>query len=788
MKKRSFTTREPERQTSKESLEETTARLRAENQALREQMALLTANSPTHQQKAQQAAVLEISMQALKEHDLATMAQFAAERVAAALDCELVQVLELEESKEQFVLRAGVGWANGMIGTASVPISANSHAGYALETRRPVYSSDLQGERRFTPSPILQSHHAKSGITVLIYGTDGQPYGILGAHSTQLQDFNQGDIAFLQQVATILAVTFQRFAVEVEREQIERRFRDLADNISQLAWTADADGWIFWYNRRWFEYTGTNFEDMQGWGWQSVHHKDYVETVTEKFKRHIVAGIPWEDTFPIRGRDGEYRWFLSRAMPIFNDDGSVRLWFGTNTDVTEQLRVEEELEESRRKLQAIIDNAPTAIYAKDRHGVYVLSNRTHAQMLECESGPVVGKTDADFVSSRQLKSDYANNDQAVWQSGEAIEFEERLVTDHTERIFISLKFPLRTADGEMYAVCGVSTDITERKANERHLHEVMAELNHRVKNTIAVIDAVASQTLRASKDLKQFEASFRERLHSIAAAHTLLTRTDWKGAELGAILRAELEPRVGSSEQLNFIGPDLVLEPKPALAVHMAVHELATNAAKYGALSESEGEVSVQWRRDADEIEILWKERGGPEPAANIKNGYGTKMIEAVLSHELRGSINRQFNKDGFSCVIRFSMMPSDTATQHTSKSVAQRGARVLLAEDSALPAAEIAKWLSQQGFQAIGPATTVAEALTLIDDLPDAALLDVDLHGEKIFPVAQRLREAGKPFAFLTGFSASDLPADFAGFQIFNKPFPHELVGDWLKRTLPSV
>jgi PAS domain S-box-containing protein len=123
----------------------------------------------------------------------------------------------------------------------------------------------------------------------------------------------------------------------------ELRFRELADNISQFASTTDASGWIYWYNRRWHDYTGTTLEDMQGWGWQTVHHPEHVHRVVERIRRSFETGAPWEDTFPLRGKDGTYRWFLSRAMPIRNEAGDVVRWFGTDKDVTEQIEAENAL-------------------------------------------------------------------------------------------------------------------------------------------------------------------------------------------------------------------------------------------------------------------------------------------------------------------------------------------------------------------------------------------------------------------------------------------------------------
>jgi PAS domain S-box-containing protein len=131
----------------------------------------------------------------------------------------------------------------------------------------------------------------------------------------------------------------------------ETRFRELADNISQFAWTADAKGWIYWYNKRWHDYTGTTLEDIQGWGWQKVHHPGHVDRVVQRIRQSFENGTPWEDTFPLRSKDGTYRWFLSRALPIRNEAGEVVRWFGTNTDVTEQIEAENALREALQSLR-----------------------------------------------------------------------------------------------------------------------------------------------------------------------------------------------------------------------------------------------------------------------------------------------------------------------------------------------------------------------------------------------------------------------------------------------------
>jgi PAS domain S-box-containing protein len=183
-----------------------------------------------------------------------------------------------------------------------------------------------------------------------------EPFDAPGTRRTMVNGggpVRDADGRLIGAVATMMDIS-ALVAAEAALRESEGRFRALAENIAQLAWMADAQGEVIWFNRRWFEFTGTTLEEVRGWGWRKVQHPEHLARVEAKWRRHFLTGEPWEDTFPLRSASGEYRWFLSRAVPIRDESGRVALWFGTNTDVTAQREAEEALREADRKKDEFI--------------------------------------------------------------------------------------------------------------------------------------------------------------------------------------------------------------------------------------------------------------------------------------------------------------------------------------------------------------------------------------------------------------------------------------------------
>jgi PAS domain S-box-containing protein len=228
----------------------------------------------------------------------------------------------------------------------------------------------------------------------------GSEAGLLYQESERLAVELGKTVETLQQRTTQAdAEARERLRAEKALRAEEERFRALADNIPQLAWMADRTGSIFWYNRRWYSYTGTTFEDMQRDGWPSVHHPDHLDGAAVRFEHAVAREQPWEDTFPLRGRSGEYRWFLSRAMPIRDEEGRVTLWFGTNTDITEQRdavadreQLTAEIDHQRRLLKTVTDNATSALLVMDTSGRGTFWNPAAERITGYTAAEAMGRT------------------------------------------------------------------------------------------------------------------------------------------------------------------------------------------------------------------------------------------------------------------------------------------------------------------------------------------------------------------------------------------------------------
>ncbi|MDP2259999.1 MAG: HWE histidine kinase domain-containing protein [Caulobacter sp.] len=355
----------------------------------------------------------------------------------------------------------------------------------------------------------------------------------------------------------------------------------------------------------------------------------------------------------------------------------------------------------------------------------------------------------------------------------------------------------RDEDDLPLRLIGVVQDITESKDEEEHREVLLAELDHRVKNVLAAVQSLAAQSARKTTSTEGFLAAFAGRLKAMASAHELLTATRWRGASLAHIAAAELGGLAPG--QARWEGPEITLKPRAANAASLALHELATNAVKYGALSTDSGRIEVQWRHTADGGFVIdWTEAGGPPVKPPERRGFGSTLLEQVTGRELGGAVEIDYRADGLSARIRGAAgvmldkspadglaptveePPSPAAGASLGQPVEEaniRGLRILIVEDAVLLALELEAGLQDAGAIIAGNAAELDEAMAMLDLEIDAAVLDANLNGASVAPLAEALKARGTPFVFATGYGERGAPEGFDA-PVVRKPYNvHQIV-----------
>lgn len=330
----------------------------------------------------------------------------------------------------------------------------------------------------------------------------------------------------------------------------------------------------------------------------------------------------------------------------------------------------------------------------------------------------------------------------------------------------------------------------ERKLAAERDQLMMAELDHRVKNTLANIQALVLQTSLSADSLSVFVEGLAARIQSMARAHSLLSQTRWEGVSINSLLLEELEPYMRNGQVFEINGVDLVLTSKSALALSLAIHELATNAAKYGALSSAGGRVSIKWTRmETGGLNLSWTERGGPPVNPPTRRGFGSTLIERALAMETDGQAILRYLPDGVVCDVSLppaamtpcekNAVPAPLAPAAGQQEPSRPGndIRVLVVEDSFMIIGTLEMAFDSFGWTMVGPATRVPKALTLVNSESfDAVLLDINLDGDMSWDVAAALQARGIPFVLSTGYEVNEVIPDFLqGSKFVRKPYQLE-------------
>jgi PAS domain S-box-containing protein len=345
--------------------------------------------------------------------------------------------------------------------------------------------------------------------------------------------------------------------------------------------------------------------------------------------------------------------------------------------------------------------------------------------------------------------------------------------------------PTLDSGNRIVRVSGVTVDITDRKEAEERQALLAREVDHRAKNALSLVQSIVRLT-RASS-VSAYVAAVEGRITALSRAHTVLSHSRWQGADLGGLVEEELAPyRTADPEKIVTTGPVVLLQPASAQTLALALHELATNAAKYGALSSMSGRVRLAWELKPGNLVLHWDEIGGPPPQRPAKPGFGTRIIVASIERQLGGQATFNWTPEGLRCVLT---IPRGEKIEPDERAVSRRppekerpgearlavgGNRVMIVEDEALVAMVESESLSELGFSVVGPFSRASDAMAALNDV-DAAILDINLDGDLVYSVADELAARGIPFIFVTGYAAETIEERFAHIPVLQKPIERQ-------------
>ncbi|RYG35497.1 MAG: response regulator [Burkholderiales bacterium] len=325
----------------------------------------------------------------------------------------------------------------------------------------------------------------------------------------------------------------------------------------------------------------------------------------------------------------------------------------------------------------------------------------------------------------------------------------------------------------------VSARTAELEAAIAQQELLAREVDHRARNALAVIQSIVSMMPPTSG--ASIAKVIEGRIRAMARAHTLLSHARWEGADLASLVDEELDPyRAG--DRITVAGPAIAIRPNVAQNFALAIHELATNAAKYGALSQQGGRLDVSWKVEGDRLILRWLETNGPVVEKPQKLGFGSKVIEASIKRQLGGVIEKEWNEQGLRATVNVPVehfMPPSSGPGEANRSepstgraaVRMSGRRILLVEDEPLVAMMMSQMIGDLGATVVGPFGTVADAIAAGSDNLDAAVLDINVAGELVYPLAERLATSGTPMVFLTGYDAKSVDDRFNEADVLTKP-----------------
>jgi len=436
--------------------------------------------------------------------------------------------------------------------------------------------------------------------------------------------------------------------LESKLRESERRFQVLAGHAPVGIFETDVDGNCIFVNERWCSLAGMSAEAARGRGWVDALHTDDKQKVFDEWYAAAQAGREFAAEYRFRRPDGVTSWLKGSARALRTENGAINGYIGTVTDITDLRLSEEASGDLASKLQLVTDALPALISYVDASAHYRFNNQGYVDWFGHAREEVQGKHMREVLGEAAFECVKPYVEAAL--SGQRVQYEADIPYKSGGTRYIHADYvPHFQANGTVAGFYALITDITQRKEVEKHTQILLREVNHRAKNLLSVVQAVARQTAQ-DKRPAEFVDRFLARLLALGASQDLLVESNWRGVDLTSLIRsqlAHLDDVAGTRVIVS--GEAVCMLPSAAQSLGMALHELATNAAKYGALSVPTGNVAITWslERQTQRFIMRWIERGGPRVEQPRRVGFGQTVIKGAVELGLDAAVQLDYRQAG---------------------------------------------------------------------------------------------------------------------------------------------
>jgi len=595
----------------------------------------------------------------------------ALDAIYSALGCERASLLMFDEAG---VLRF-VAWRKL---SEAYRKTVEGHSPWKPGDRdpRPIFLEDIAatGEPDWLKAAI--EREGIRGLAFIPLTAKGAVIGKFMTYYDAPHVFSDHEVDLAVTIARQVSFSLERINAEQARQlaeeelrESEERFRLMSEHAPVMIWISDAAGKCLHLNRMLRDFWAVDEKGIATFDWQVTMHPDDAAEIG----RQMMQAIANRSNVTVKGRyrraDGCYRVLQTDARPRMAANGEFLGMIGVNVDITEREETEAALRDTEERFRLAVEAAPSGMLMTNADGRILMVNAHAETLFGYSRDEMIGQSIDTLVPERFRKAHPGYR--AIYQkdpSARPMGAGRDLFALHKNGSEIPVEIglsPIVTADGLMALAAVV--DISGRKRAEAHREMLLAELNHRVKNTLAVMQSIANQTFKGVRTTAEAKKAFEGRLIALAFAHDLLTRSNWESASLADLAADTLQARGANKERITLAGPPVLLSPRQALALAMALHELFTNAAKYGALSNEAGKIEITWTRAEEprpRLKLVWRESGGPPVAPPKRRGFGSLLLERTLAHDLDGKVTTEFNPQGLICSISAPLSKADAGVK----------------------------------------------------------------------------------------------------------------------------